>query len=722
MANSCSFTTDALRATVADPRKRVRYFTGLVLGPEEFQADQRYFMARDERHQRALHGYGVVSGLTVAPRTDPDTGNPQVAVGAGQAVTPRGEGVCVPLAQCADLNLWLEAHRDDLLGSPPALLPDTATLYLTLCARECDTDTVPVLGDPCRSLEDATAASRIADDFELCLRLAPPRQHEEQTVRALGDLLRRVEIGDAPDALTPEELADAVRALAATDPFPQPGEPELAGGGSPPLPLFLHPDDAAAALALAYRAWVNEVRPELAGEGGPCEPPADGDDGHCVLLACLRVPYDEDAEGRLAVAGEVEIDAGCAPVLVQTRVLQELLLGGPCCAAGALLPALGSPPPGEAAGGGAAPLPLAHVELLDLQADDHPQYLPVDPATRALIADLAADGNLISGLGEPALPTGTEAVRWSRAVKSADPAGGDLAGAYPAPAVAALQGNPVAPAALGPADAGRVLLWDGGAWQPGRLPLEPALTRVIRLSWRHGRSTRLALVHDGNPINGLAIGFGTAPGQPAPVRGATLNDRTLRVFLRQASDLGVVPIWWIADLRPTAVLPVRVVQPPDPADLIDATETPATDAEVDGVLFQLDEAAAEALQEENRRLFIELAGDHVRAADGRAIDAEYPRADFPSGDGPGGAELGTQGGRFESWVTAGRLFIGIGGIDLNGASAAELTQLPGIGGQLATRIVELRERVGAFASLEELAEVQGITGPVLNRLRELLDN
>jgi len=206
------------------------------------------------------------------------------------------------------------------------------------------------------------------------------------------------------------------------------------------------------------------------------------------------------------------------------------------------------------------------------------------------------------------------------------------------------------------------------------------------------------------------------------VRGATLNDRTLRVFLRQASDLGVVPIWWIADLRPTAVLPVRVVQPPDPADLIDATETPATDAEVDGVLFQLDEAAAEALQEENRRLFIELAGDHVLAADGRAIDAEYPRADFPSGDGPGGAELGTQGGRFESWVTAGRLFIGIGGIDLNGASAAELTQLPGIGGQLATRIVELRERVGAFASLEELAEVQGITGPVLNRLRELLDN
>jgi competence ComEA-like helix-hairpin-helix protein len=729
MANSCSFTTDTLRATVADPRKRVRYFTGLVLGPEEFQADQRYFMARDERHQRALHGYGVVSGLAVTPRADPDTGAPQVVVAPGQAVTPRGASVCVPLAQCADLNLWLEGHRDDLLGSPPTLLPDTATLYLVLCARECDTDAVPVLGDPCRTLEDATAASRIADDFELCLWLAPPQQREEQAVQALGAWLRSIDIdaGADADALTPEELAAALREHLLAGALAEPGEP-APGDSSPPLALRLHPEDAAAALALAYRIWINEVRPALAAEAGPCAPPADGDDGQCVLLACIEVPYAEGADGRLVVTGDIVIDTACAPLLVQTRVLQELLLGGPCCTGGALLPAAGgSPPMGDGAGGsppaGGALGPPAHAELLDLDADDHPQYLLVDPATRALTANLAADGNLIVDLGEPAAPSGAEAVRWDRAVKNADPVpGGDLAGNYPAPAVAALQGNPVAPGALGPAEAGRVLLWDGTAWQAGQLPLEAGLVRIIRLSWRHGRATRLALRHDGNPVNGLAIGFGTAAGQPAAVRRGTLNDRVLRVFLRQEASLGTVPIWWIAELRPAAVLPVRVVQPADPTGLIEATETPAADAEVDGVLFQLDEAAAQSLLDDNQRLFIELAGDHVLAADGRAIDAEYPGADLPSGDRPGGARLGTRGGRFESWVTAGRLFIPIGGIEINGASVAELMQLPGIGDQLAARIVERRERLGAFASVEELAGVQGVTAPVLNRLRALLDN
>lgn len=47
-------------------------------------------------------------------------------------------------------------------------------------------------------------------------------------------------------------------------------------------------------------------------------------------------------------------------------------------------------------------------------------------------------------------------------------------------------------------------------------------------------------------------------------------------------------------------------------------------------------------------------------------------------------------------------------VNLNTASAQELTQLPGIGEELARRIVEYRERHGAFASVEELLEVSGI--------------
>ena len=47
-------------------------------------------------------------------------------------------------------------------------------------------------------------------------------------------------------------------------------------------------------------------------------------------------------------------------------------------------------------------------------------------------------------------------------------------------------------------------------------------------------------------------------------------------------------------------------------------------------------------------------------------------------------------------------------LDLNDASAEELTELPGIGRELARRIVAYREEHGPFESVQELMEVSGI--------------
>ncbi len=49
-----------------------------------------------------------------------------------------------------------------------------------------------------------------------------------------------------------------------------------------------------------------------------------------------------------------------------------------------------------------------------------------------------------------------------------------------------------------------------------------------------------------------------------------------------------------------------------------------------------------------------------------------------------------------------------GPIDLNTATAEELTKLPGIGEKLAERIVAYRTDNGPFASAEEIMEVKGI--------------
>jgi competence protein ComEA len=56
-------------------------------------------------------------------------------------------------------------------------------------------------------------------------------------------------------------------------------------------------------------------------------------------------------------------------------------------------------------------------------------------------------------------------------------------------------------------------------------------------------------------------------------------------------------------------------------------------------------------------------------------------------------------------------------IDLNRASCGELMQVPGIGPQLAERIVAERDARGRFARVEDLRNVHGIGDATLNRVR-----
>ncbi len=469
-------------------------------------------------------------------------------------------------------------------------------------------------------------------------------------------------------------------------------------------------------LNAGYRVWIHEVRPSLNPETGACEVPRGPDDGRCVLLACLDVNFVEVAN-ELQVDGEVTIDRTCGPILVQTRLLQEFLLYG--AGGGAAAPLLGSPPDGG--GGGAVVAPMLHSDLNGLGADDHDQYLLVNPADRSLIANLDAGTNLISNLGEAGAPTGSEAVRWDRAVKNGDAAGGDLSGSYPNPQVQSLQGNPVSPNVLTPGDAGDVLVWDGGTWVnvPGPFTARP--TRIIGLSWRHGAQMLLSHTHDGAAVSGLAVAFGRTSGVLQRVQSGTLNNDTMRVFIRivPPGAPATIPVFSTAELQPDSVLAVDATLA---GSRVVSTVTPGNPDLANAVLFLIDDTAASQLAERNAQLFIELTGDHVLDADGRAIDAEFPRTGLPSGDGPGDATLGIQGGHFYSNVTVGLNVIAIGGFDLNAGNLDDIRGLPGIGDVIAGRIIVERRRRGGFDSLEDLADIRGVTRALLDDLRALLDN
>jgi len=59
-------------------------------------------------------------------------------------------------------------------------------------------------------------------------------------------------------------------------------------------------------------------------------------------------------------------------------------------------------------------------------------------------------------------------------------------------------------------------------------------------------------------------------------------------------------------------------------------------------------------------------------------------------------------------------------LDLNSASADQLAELPGLGPELAERIVEFREVNGPFGAVDELADVSGMTPARLDRLTDRL--
>jgi competence protein ComEA len=59
-------------------------------------------------------------------------------------------------------------------------------------------------------------------------------------------------------------------------------------------------------------------------------------------------------------------------------------------------------------------------------------------------------------------------------------------------------------------------------------------------------------------------------------------------------------------------------------------------------------------------------------------------------------------------------------IDVNRSGETTLAAVPGIGRSIAERIIELRERAGPFASLDELLDVAGMNQSRLDRARPYL--
>ncbi len=415
---SCScFSAKVTTANMAEPNptKHVNYNLGMVLGVDDFTQEFSYLSGRDQWMARDLIGYGTVRGLKIDLDVDATRG-PRIAVEPGAAVSPRGQMICVPAAQCAYLKDWVEQHSSELTQNSP--LPDAVKLHVVLCYRDCPTDNVPIAGEPCRSEEQSVAASRLTDDFCLELRLEAPNQREENAVRDFVAWLKGVDVTDSVFGSTPlDQFLDAIRAAAA-DWFASPpaSPPSSPPGdfmfGSPPGFIHIRTEDLCDYMRAAFRVWVTELRPKWIARWHGCAPTHfDTDDKteeDCVMLAELTVPIIAVSPGSWTVADSpaVEVDESRRPILVHLRMLQEWLTCGCSCGAG-----------GGQANGMALEITAVDSDV-NLSGDE--QFVAVDTALGPVVVTLPpAAGNHgeamiikhVSGAGACTLvPSGTDSI------------------------------------------------------------------------------------------------------------------------------------------------------------------------------------------------------------------------------------------------------------------------------------------------------------------------
>lgn len=131
--------------TNSKPLKRVRYSSGQVLSADDLKGEQEYFLEKHRRHNRTLHGAGVIWGLEVSRRKD------SVVVLAGLALDCRGEEIFI----------------DEAVES--AWPQGVEKAYLNLYYAEKETDPIPAIGGG----EDALF-SRITESYRLSFEPEDP--------------------------------------------------------------------------------------------------------------------------------------------------------------------------------------------------------------------------------------------------------------------------------------------------------------------------------------------------------------------------------------------------------------------------------------------------------------------------------------------------------------------------------------------------------------------
>lgn len=178
-ANCCATSTNPCDSTIAE---RPRYYPRQLITPDDLTLEQNYFRDRMRRHNRLLHGWGVVCGGLVCPVTTTNADGTtsftpwQVQVQQGYVLGPYGDEIILDCARTVDLRT---TGVSGVTGEPCIDAPDpwcsqvftppstTGVLYIAVKYKQVMTRPVRVQPVGCGCDNTNCEYSRWHDGYEI---------------------------------------------------------------------------------------------------------------------------------------------------------------------------------------------------------------------------------------------------------------------------------------------------------------------------------------------------------------------------------------------------------------------------------------------------------------------------------------------------------------------------------------------------------------------------
>jgi hypothetical protein len=168
-------------ACCGEPLERLRYFPRQLLTADDMRVEQEYVREKLRRHNRYLHGWGVVCGCTLEVVAEAKPW--KVRVYPGYVVGPQGDEIWID--ECVDVDLTTGAHDQPCavrwpcppLGEPPDPRDTSIAVYVAVRYAECYARPVRVHPAGCGCDETGCEYSRTRESFEIRVLRELPQSH-----------------------------------------------------------------------------------------------------------------------------------------------------------------------------------------------------------------------------------------------------------------------------------------------------------------------------------------------------------------------------------------------------------------------------------------------------------------------------------------------------------------------------------------------------------------